>query len=282
MTSPTTLLKAWNLRPKKKLGQNFLVHPATSEAIVQASEITSDDDAMEIGAGLGALTLPLAKAAKTVTAIEKDASLAGLLKTELLAHSISNVNILTKNILNLNIDEFVKGRSRKLIVLGNLPYNISSQVLIRLIASRNMISHAVVMFQKELAQRIMEPPGSKKYGRLSAMMQYCSDISKVMTVSADQFFPKPKIDSMVLRIDFKTRPDYPADDERFLFQVIKAAFGQRRKTLKNALQGSELHINARDAVKVLELSGIDPVRRAETLDVREFVTLSNLLKNKTG
>ena len=275
MTSPLTLLKAWNLKPKKMLGQNFLIHPGTSDAIVKAAKITSENIVLEIGSGLGALTLPLAKASKHLYAVEKDAKMADLLKTELLAGNISNVSLMVKNILKLNIEEIVERSFDKIIVVGNLPYSISSQILIKLIHSRKYISHAVVMFQKELALRIMEPPGSKKYGRISAMLKYCADTSKVMTVTADQFYPKPQIDSVVLRISFKDQPDFPADDEGHLFQVIKAAFGQRRKTLKNALQGSELHLSSEFAGNVLKQAGIDPTRRAETLDVEEFVRLSN-------
>ena len=279
MTSPLTLLKAWNVKPNKTLGQNFLIHPGTSDAIVKAAHITLDHTVLEIGSGLGALTRPLAKASKHLYAVEKDARLADLLKTELLVANISNVDIQVKNILQLSIEELTGNTSEKIIVVGNLPYNISSQILIKLIHSRNHISHAIVMFQKELASRIMEPPGSKKYGRISTMLQYCADITKVMTVAADQFYPKPKIDSMVLRIAFKDQPDYPATDEGHLFQVIKAAFGQRRKTLKNALQGSELHLSSDVAASVLKQAGIDPSRRAETLGIEEFVKLSNAILN---
>ena len=278
MTSPTTLLKAWNLKPSKNLGQNFLVHAETCAAIAAAADITPNDTVLEIGSGLGALTMPLAKGAGQLYAVEKDTRLADLLKTELLVQQLSHVTLLNQDVLRLDIAALAPKDTGRLIVAGNLPYNISSQILIRLIIFRQVISHAVVMFQKELAQRIMAPPGSKQYGRISAMLRYCADVSKVMTVGADQFFPKPKIDSMVISIAFKEKPDVAADDEAFLFAVIKAAFGQRRKTLKNALQGSELHIDAHTAETALATAGIDPKRRAETLAIEEFVALSNALK----
>ena len=132
------------------------------------------------------------------------------------------------------------------------------------------------MFQKELADRLTALPGTKDYGRLAAMLGYCSEIRLLLNVRASLFFPKPKVDSQVLEIKFRT-PEHPAKDEAFLFRVIKGAFGQRRKTLRNALAGSELHIDKKIADRALEHAGIDPSRRAEVLEVREFVRLSESL-----
>ncbi len=277
MTSPITLLKAWNLRAKKQLGQNFLKDPSTAEMIVARSGILPEDIVLEIGAGLGALTIPVARNAEKVYAVEKDLQLIDLLKTEILANNLSNVVLIEKNILNLDIKALVENVDRKIIVMGNLPYNISSQVLIQLINSRSAVSRAILMFQKELAQRITSQPGCKDYGRLTVMLRYCADIKTLATVKACLFFPKPKVDSEVLEIKFKSMPQYPANDEAFLFRVIKAAFSKRRKTLKNALAGSELRIDTKTAGHVLESTGIDPGRRAETLTIQEFVKLSNRL-----
>ncbi|MCP4347219.1 MAG: ribosomal RNA small subunit methyltransferase A [Desulfobacterales bacterium] len=279
MTSPRTLLAAWNLYPKKQLGQNFLSDPSTAEMIVRRSGILPEDVVLEIGAGLGALTVPLARAAKKVYAVEKDSHLVGLLKTELLAAGISNVVLIEQNILNVDTEALSKEAGPRLTVMGNLPYNISSQVLVKLIMSRAIVKRAVLMFQKELARRITAQSGCKDYGRLTVMLQYCSDIKTVADVRASLFFPKPNVDSEVVEIRFKSAPDHPANDEKFLFSVIKAAFGQRRKTLKNALAGSELRLDAGTAGHALEKSGIDPSRRAETLSVSEFVRLSDYLES---
>ena len=278
MTSPGKLLKAWNLSPNKALGQNFLSDPSLSRKIVSLGGIGPEDVVLEIGSGLGSLTLPLAETAKFVLAIEKDTRLKELLKAELLVNGLSNVKLLEKNILEFDIADWAKGIDQQIIVAGNLPYNISSQILIQLIRNRRFIRKAIVMLQKETALRIIEKPGSRQYGRLSVMMQYCANVSRLVDIGADKFFPKPKIDSLVLLIEFKTHIDYPAVDESFLFKVIKAAFGQRRKTLRNALKGSELHITAETATTILETSKIDPARRAESLTVDEFVRLSNILK----
>jgi len=273
MTSPKVLLKAWNLRPKKKLGQHFLVDPSTAEMIVRRSRITSKDTVMEIGAGLGALTIPVAKIAGCVYAVETDSQLTPLLKNELLVHKLTNVEIIEKNILSIDIHSLAKKIGRRLIVMGNLPYNISSQVLIQLIEARKHVNRAILMFQKELARRITASPGNKDYGRLTVMLSYCAEIKSIATIAASLFYPAPKIDSEVIGVNFNILRPYPLHDETMLFEVIKAAFGNRRKTLKNALSTSGLHIDPQIAHQALTAAGIDPARRAETLAVTEFVAL---------
>ncbi len=273
MTSPKALLKAWNLKPKKRLGQHFLVDPSTADMIARHCRITSEDTVIEVGAGLGALTIPLAKAARRVYAVEKDSQLTQLLKTELLVHHLSNVDIIEQNILDVDLQKLAPKSNRPLIVTGNLPYNISSQVLIRLIEARSLIDRAILMFQKELARRITASPGNKDYGRLTVMLAYCADIKSIATVTASLFYPIPKIDSEVVEVNFNVQRPYPPHDEVNLFQVIKAAFGNRRKTLKNALSSSSLQIKPLMAEQALTAAGIHPSRRAETLDAAEFVAL---------
>lgn len=277
MTSPKTLLNAWNLRPKKKLGQHFLVDPSSADMIVSRSKITSDDTVMEVGAGLGALTIPLAKAARQVFAVETDSQLTKLLKTELIVHNLTNVEIIENNILNVDIHALAKKIDRQIIVTGNLPYNISSQILIQLIHTRKDVKRAILMFQKELARRITATPGNKDYGRLTVMLGYCAEIESIATVAASLFYPVPKVDSEVVEVNFKISREYPPHDETMLFQVIKGAFGNRRKTLKNALSASGLHIEPQIARQALIAAKIDPIRRAETLAVSEFVTLQSCL-----
>jgi len=277
MTSPRILLAAYQIRPKKQLGQNFIVDPAFAEMIVQRAGISPEDIILEIGAGLGALTLPLARKAKKIFAVEKDRQLIELLNTEILAGNLSNISIIEQDILSLDIEALAKDAGRKIVVMGNLPYNISSQILVQLIRSREAVSRAVLMFQKELARRITARRGSKDYGRLTVMLRYSSDIRKLVDVKASLFYPKPKVDSEILELKFKKEIDPKATDETFLFKIIKAGFGNRRKTLKNALAASELGMDADTAKIVLEAAGIDPIRRAETLTVEEFVKLSNTL-----
>lgn len=272
MTSPRALLKAWNLRPKKKLGQHFLVDPSTAEMIVRRSRITAADTVLEIGAGLGALTIPAAGIAKRVYAVETDPKLTQLLKTELLVHKLTNVEIIEKNILQVDISSLASKSDRGLIVMGNLPYNISSQILVQLIEARDHVNRSILMFQRELARRIKSDPGNKDYGRLTVMLSYCAEIKSIATIAPALFYPAPKIDSEVVEVNFNISRTYPLHDETMLFQVIKAAFGNRRKTLKNALSAG-VQIDPQIAQQALAEAGIDPGRRAETLNTAEFVAL---------
>jgi 16S rRNA (adenine1518-N6/adenine1519-N6)-dimethyltransferase len=275
MLSPKRLLNKSDLHAKKALGQNFLTDLSTALMIVEKSRLEPEAVVLEIGAGLGALTIPLAKVVRHVYAVEKDASLVPILENQLDLSHITNVTILNQNILNLNLQELFEKSGQKFIVMGNLPYNISSQVLVYLIKNRHIVSKAILMFQKELAQRISASPGGKDYGRLSVMLQYCATVKNLTEIKAAAFFPRPKVDSSVLEVRFHDQLLFSASDEKFLFDVIKAAFGKRRKTLKNALTQSQLSLKSREVLTGLELSGIDPFRRAETLSVEEFVHLSN-------
>jgi len=277
MISPRILLTASRIHAKKQLGQHFLEKLITSERIVSCCGVTPEDVVLEIGSGLGALTIPVAHIAKKVYAVEKDHRIISLLKTEIALKKLFNVVLIEKDILRVNIKELAEKNNSKIIVLGNLPYNISSQILVKLIKARNTLSRAVLMFQKELAQRITAKPACKDYGRLTVMLNYCANVKKVITVKASQFFPRPKVDSLVLEITFKDSPKY-SDDEEFLYRVIKSAFGKRRKNLKNALASSDLNITATTSMHALRNTGIDPTRRAETLTIEEFIRLSNSLK----
>jgi 16S rRNA (adenine1518-N6/adenine1519-N6)-dimethyltransferase len=279
MTSPRILLKAWNLRPQKKMGQNFLSDGKIAQLIVERAGVQNTDVVLEIGAGLGALTIPLARRASKVFAVEKDRNLAKLLRNELAVNGIANVVVLEMDIRRLNVSELVPTTGRKIVVMGNLPYNLSSQILVGLIDNRRYIARSILMFQKELAQRIVAGPGGRDYGRIAVMLQYCAEVTPLILVKAAHFFPKPQVDSMVLEVRFGAAEKHPAQDEALLFRVIKAAFAKRRKTLKNALFGSELGLNLHQVENALDEAGIDPTRRAETLTVQEFVLLSNLIKS---
>ncbi|MDP2647047.1 MAG: 16S rRNA (adenine(1518)-N(6)/adenine(1519)-N(6))-dimethyltransferase RsmA [Desulfobacterales bacterium] len=282
MTTPRTLLNGWRIQAKKQLGQNFLNDPSVAEMIVRRAGIAPEEVVVEIGAGMGALTLPVSRCCKKVYAIEKDPRLIPLLKAELLSNRISNVIIIENNALTFDFIEISEQEKCPVMVIGNLPYNISSQVLIRLIHARKGIDRAVLMFQKELAQRLMAQPGIKDYGRLSVMIQYCAEVGKLAEVKANLFFPRPKVDSEVLTIKFHQSLRYPVNDEIFFHQVVKAAFGQRRKTLKNALAGSLPASDRETVARILDETGIDPNRRAETLSVENFVRLAARLKAQFG
>ena len=274
MTSPRLLLSAWDLRARKELGQNFLKDPGVAAQIVALAQVQSQDVVLEIGAGLGAMTVTAARVASKVIAVEKDRRLVPLLRSELALNGLTQVQICEQDILSLDLQAFMPQTRRPLIVLGNLPYNISSQVLVKLIRERNAVERAVLMFQKELAERLCARPNCKAYGRLTVMLQYCADLKPLREVKARHFFPVPKVDSAILRIDFKTHIPRAVADESLFARVIQAAFGQRRKTLRNALAGGLLALDGASAGRVLEAAGIDPQRRAETLSVEEYVELT--------
>ncbi|MCG8616995.1 MAG: 16S rRNA (adenine(1518)-N(6)/adenine(1519)-N(6))-dimethyltransferase RsmA [Desulfobacterales bacterium] len=271
MTHPGELLKRGNLYAGKELGQNFLSNPATAQMIVDRTGINRETFVLEIGPGLGALTVPLAKSAARVVAVEKDRRLIPYLEAELAEAGVENVSIINANILKTDIAE-IAGENR-LTVMGNLPYNISSQILFQLVKTRSVVDAAFLMFQKELAVRLMAAPGGRDFSRLSAVVQYAARISHLAEIRPNSFFPRPDVDSTVLRFDFFDDQGLGPEEEDLLFAVIKAAFSKRRKTLKNAMSGGELGLKKPVAGEILEAAGIDPVRRAETLSIKEFTAL---------
>lgn len=275
MTSPNTLLRAWNLQARKELGQNFLKDPSLADSIVALAGIDAQDVVLEIGAGLGAMTIAAGRRAGRLVAVEKDRHLVPLLKAELLAQGLDQVQVLEQNILKLDLVQLAAEYGGPFTVIGNLPYNISSQVLVMLIEQRQVVRRAALMFQKELADRLRAGPGSRTYGRLSVLLQYCADLEVLREVRPEMFFPKPKVGSTVLGITFKQEIHPAVGDEKLFIRVVQAAFGQRRKTLRNALSAGLLPLGAEGAQAVLERTGIDPRRRAETLSVDEFVALSD-------
>ncbi len=274
MTSPKTLLKAWNLRARKQLGQNFLLDPQLAGAIVARAGLLPSDTVVEIGAGLGSLTLPLARAVFRVHAIEKDPRLTGLLDTELKAAGVRNVEVVQGDVLAIDFGALAGEDDRRRVAVGNLPYNISSQIVLRLVRERRRFAKAVLMFQKELADRLMAEPGGRDYGRISVLLQHAARLRRLMTIEASHFFPRPKVASTVLEVTFRSETPLEGDLERLLFDTVRRAFSQRRKTLKNALSGGG---PPGDVAAALAAAGIEGTRRAETLSVAEFVRLTRCL-----
>lgn len=277
MTSPHTLLKAWNLRARKEFGQNFLKDAGVAQRIVRLAEIQPDDVVLEIGSGLGIMTVAAAHTARKVIAVEKDRHLVPLLRAELLAHQLAHVQIEEGDILKSPLKGLAGTEKQPMVVMGNLPYNISSQIVVKLIEERQHVDRAVLMFQKELAERLCAEPGTKVYGRLSVRLQYCADLAPLMHIGASQFHPRPKVDSAVLGIRFKRRIDHPVHDEHLFAKVVQSAFGQRRKNLRNALSSGLLPLDRSAVEQLLDAAGIDSRRRAETLSVEAFVILTNLI-----
>jgi 16S rRNA (adenine1518-N6/adenine1519-N6)-dimethyltransferase len=276
MTHPGQLLKQDDIYAGKEMGQNFLSSPATAQMIVDRTGISADTLVLEIGPGLGALTIPIATKTRCVIAIEKDRRLVPMLQKELENQGIDWVKIVTQDFMKTDIQSLAK--DQKLVVMGNLPYNISSQILFRLIQERAYIKSAFLMFQKELADRILATPGKKAYSRLSAVARYAADITCVANVGPASFFPRPVVDSTVLGFDFRLNPAVSRETENLLFTVIKAAFSKRRKSLKNSLVGMDLGLPKPVIAKALAKADISGERRAETLSVKEFLSLTRAVE----
>jgi len=279
MTTPSELLKKYNVRPRKRLGQSFLVDGNVIGKIVRAADIRSGDTVVEIGAGIGFMTALLAERARRLTAIELDPDLVKVLREEL--RGCGNIEIVEGDILKYDFSRARSGGPSdgavKLKVIGNIPYNISKEVLFRLIDCRNMISAAVLMFQKEVGERITARPGTKQYGVLSVLAGMFLLPTRVMTVPRTCFFPVPDVDSVVLKLEVRNKPLVPLSDEGFFFQVVRTAFSKRRKTLYNNLK---MMTAAVPAAELLEGIGIDPGRRGETLSIEEFGKLANAIKTE--
>jgi 16S rRNA (adenine1518-N6/adenine1519-N6)-dimethyltransferase len=270
------LLERHGLRAKKAYGQNFLVSERAFRAIVDATVSADDDWIVEIGAGLGTLTARLAERVPEgkIIALERDPDMVAVLRAEL--SGVDNVDVEPGDALRYDLTMAAKWRGDSITVCGNLPYHIASQLLFRIVDARAVVKRAVVMIQKEMADRIIAAPGGKDYGALGVMLRTYLDASVVAKVSAGSFAPPPKIDSTVLR--FVPLPGaatrVPIADEALYSEVVHAAFGQRRKTLRNALRAKF----AGEAVdRGLVAANIDGNRRGETLDIAEFAALAAAL-----
>jgi 16S rRNA (adenine1518-N6/adenine1519-N6)-dimethyltransferase len=280
--SPKTLLLRLGLRPKKALGQHFLLHPHQARRIVAALNLTGEETVVEIGAGLGALTGLLAPAASRVIALERDPELAQFLAAELLVES-PGVQVICQDVLEFDFPGAAREAGRSLAVVGNLPYQITSPLLFTLIRDVVAIAQAVLMMQSEVGERLLASPGTKEYGILSVLVQYHFRVIRLFSLSPGNFFPPPQVDSVVLRLV----PEPPASvalDAILLHQLVKAAFGHRRKTLNNTLVSGAAAFKLRpEAMRgVIAELNIDPKRRGETLSVAEFVAVSNRVASLRG
>lgn len=256
-------------RARKRFGQNFLRDQNVIRAIIAAARLEPDDKVVEIGPGRGALTHILAPAVAQMHLMEIDRDLAA----EWDAGTHAGVMVHTGDALQLEWRSFLCNPPYKLV--ANLPYNISSQILFKVIEHRELFSTLVLMFQKEVAQRLRAQPGTKNYGILTVLCQLWFDVEPVISVGPQAFTPQPKVDSEVLRFTNLEEPRVQVDDPRLFIRVVKAGFAQRRKTLRNTLQSQGFDAVAIDTAAAQ--IGIDLKRRGETLELEEFATLSNAL-----
>jgi len=267
----------YGFRPKKKLGQHFLKDKGIIREIIHRARFEQSDEALEIGAGLGALTLPLAGSVHLILAVEKDPRLTDMLRKRLSHEGIHNVILMNEDILRVDFNRLLHMTAKKIKVVGNLPYNISSPLLEKLVENRNLVSRAILMFQFELARRLIASPGNKEYGAMTVLIQYHARLSPLLQVPKEAFYPRPKVDSMVLELDFERPHPRNAEDEAKFKMVVKAAFAHKRKTLLNSLKGALFSLSKEEILAMLEKCSIDPRRRAETLDIDDFLCLTSAL-----
>jgi len=264
-------------RPKKRLGQNFLVDPSISEKIISLSGFSADDTVLEIGPGKGALTLPLARRVNHVVAVEKDVQLVEWLGGSLKKAGLNNVTLLNEDILKLDWQTLRKHFQGRIPVIGNLPYNISSPVLEKMCQNPQWMGQAVLMFQKEVAERLTATSGSKAYGALTLLVQYHARVLSLLKVLKGSFFPVPKVDSMVVSVDFEKPYPHTAVHEGFFKKVVKGAFAHRRKTILNSLKGAMPDQTRESLLKALAACDIESGKRAEVLEMGDFLRLSSVL-----
>ena len=277
-----TLLAKLGLRPRKRLGQHFLEDPAIIDKIIEEARFHKNDVVVEIGSGLGALTIPILPHIYHLLAIEKDPLLINILKEKFSFEEKQKITFISGDVLKLNFREIYEKFEQKIRIIGNLPYNISSPFLEKLVINRDFIKNAILMFQFEVAQRLIAGPKKKEYGALSVISQYYSQISPLIKVKRDAFYPKPKVDSMVLEIDFEKPYPFQAENEATFHSTVKAAFSCRRKTILNSLDRGMVSVPREMIAKALKKCLIDPKRRAETLTIDEYIRLSSILTpNKT-
>lgn len=277
------VLQKYNFNFQKKFGQNFLIDTRVLEEIIDAADITKDDFVLEIGPGIGTMTQYLCEAAREVVAVEIDTNLIPILKDTLSAYD--NVEVLNQDILKVDIASLAKERNndRPIKVVANLPYYITTPIIMGLFESHVPIDSITIMVQKEVADRMQEGPGSKEYGALSLAVQYYAKPEIVVNVPPSCFMPQPKVGSAVIRLTRHEQSPVEVEDEKLMFQVIRASFNQRRKTLANGLNNfGSFGLSKEEIQSCIEELGVPVNIRGEALSLEQFAELSNIIYTHKG
>lgn len=268
-------MEKYGFRFSKGLGQNFLIDEQIIDRICDGAEIGPDDDILEIGPGIGVMTQAMAERARKVVAIEIDRSLIPVLAETL--GEYDNVEVIQGDVMNVDLKALIaeKFEGRKPKVVANLPYYITTPIIMMFLEEEIPVSDIIVMIQKEVAERISAKPSTKAYGALSVATQYYSDPRIIAKVPRTVFMPQPNVDSIVIRMTIRQTPPVVLDNPSLFFKVVKAAFGQRRKTLHNALNAGGFGQTKDQTAEFLVACEIEPSRRGETLTIEEFAKLAN-------
>lgn len=273
------VLSKYNMSAKKKFGQNFLIDSGVLDGIVEASGVTKEDCVLEIGPGIGSLTQYLAEAAKRVVSVEIDKTLIPVLNDTLSEYD--NVTIINEDILKVDIESIVKeyNEGRAIKVVANLPYYITTPIIMKLFESGAPIDSITVMVQKEVADRMVMGPGNKDYGSLSLAVGYYAKATAVMNVPPGSFIPQPNVGSAVVHLKRYEKPAVEVGDAKYMFEIIRTAFNQRRKTLSNSLSNNpSLKVTRQQVQDALTEINIDEKARGEVLSLTQFARLSDILQ----
>jgi len=273
------ILKKYDFMFQKRFGQNFLIDTHVLEKIIKSAEITKEDLVLEIGPGIGTMTQYLCENAREVIAVEIDKNLIPILANDTLA-AYDNVTIINEDILKLDLNALVQERNggKRIKVVANLPYYITTPIIMGLFESHVPLQNITVMVQKEVADRMQAGPGSKDYGALSLAVQYYATPYIAANVPQNCFMPRPNVGSAVIRLTLHEEPPVQVKDEKFMFALIRASFNQRRKTLVNGLtNAAELNLSKEQVQNALEQMGLSATVRGEALTLEQFAELANLL-----
>lgn len=274
------VMQKHNFTTQKKYGQNFLIDTNVLDRIISSAQITKEDCVLEIGPGIGTMTQYLAESAREVVAVEIDKKLIPILEETLADYD--NVTVINEDILKVDIGRIVQERNggRPIKVVANLPYYITTPIIMGLFESHVPLKSITIMVQKEVADRMQVGPGTKDYGALSLAVQYYAKPEIVANVPPNCFIPRPNVGSAVIRLTRYEEPPVQVKDEKFLFALIRASFNQRRKTLVNGLTGApELGLSKEQVTTALEQLGLSPQIRGEALTLEQFGALSNVLRH---
>ena len=274
------LIKKYEFCYQKKFGQNFLIDGHVLDKIIAGAGVTKDDMVLEIGPGIGTMTQYLAEAAGKVVAVEIDRNLLPILQETL--SDYDNVNVIHADVLSLDLEKLVQEENggRPIKVVANLPYYITTPIIMALFEQHVPLANVTVMVQKEVAARMKSGPGSKDYGALSLAVQYYAEPYIVANVPCNCFMPRPNVDSAVIRLTRYEEPPVQVKDEKMLFKIIRASFNQRRKTLQNGLNNSsELNFTKDQIAAAIAAAGFSPSVRGEALTLEQFARLTDILLN---
>ena len=277
------LMKKYKIKANKSLGQNFLINSEVVENIVNSSEITDEDMVVEIGPGLGTLTKYLLEKAGKVLCVELDSKMIKILQDRFSIYD--NFEVINADVLKLNLNDIIsenkkQGKIRNVKVVANLPYYITTPIIMKLLEEKLDIKSITVMIQKEVADRLIETPGGKNTGAITYTVYYYCDSEKIMEVPNSSFIPEPEVTSEVIKMNLRGNPVVEIDNPKVMFMIIKSAFMQRRKTLLNALTNTKVFLSKEEGIEILKELNLNENVRAEELSIQDFANIAKSITER--